>query len=121
MKEEVWAEIPGCPGYYANSRGFIIGKHKRPLSPCNNNGYQMVSVRQNGRSKKLNLGRTIYQCFKGPIGKNLEIDHIDGDKTNNCITNLRAVTHKENMANPVTQRRMSMPRKRCTTKYEHIR
>lgn len=29
----------------------------------------------------------------------LEIDHIDGDPLNNCITNLRSVTHIENMRN----------------------
>lgn len=121
MKKEVWAEIPDCPGYYANSRGFIIGKQNKPLSPRSNNGYMWVAVRQQGRTKCLNLGRVIYQCFKGPIKKGYEIDHIDGDRTNNSIVNLRAVTHKENMANPVTRRRMSMPKKRCVTKYEHIR
>lgn len=28
-----------------------------------------------------------------------EIDHIDGDKTNNAIANLRSVTHSENLRN----------------------
>lgn len=113
--------MPGCPGYYANSRGFIIGKQRRALSTSSNNGYPTVAVRQNGRTKRISLSRTIYQCFKGTIPSGYEIDHIDGDKNNNSISNLRAVTHKDNMANPVTKRRMAMPKKRSVTKYECIR
>jgi hypothetical protein len=32
------------------------------------------------------------------------IDHIDGNKRNNCIDNLRAVTHRQNMSNQKSHR-----------------
>jgi len=41
--------------------------------------------------------RLVYEAFVGKIGKGLEIDHIDGNKHNNDISNLRAVNHSENM------------------------
>ena len=41
--------------------------------------------------------RLVYEAFVGKIGKDLEIDHIDGDKHNNDITNLRMVNRSENM------------------------
>ena len=41
--------------------------------------------------------RLVYEAFAGKIPKHLEIDHIDGDKHNNDITNLRAVNRSENM------------------------
>jgi hypothetical protein len=41
--------------------------------------------------------RLVYETFVGKIPKDLEIDHIDGDKHNNDITNLRAVSRSENM------------------------
>lgn len=41
--------------------------------------------------------RLVYEAFAGKIPKGLEIDHIDGDKHNNDITNLRAVNRSENM------------------------
>jgi hypothetical protein len=46
--------------------------------------------------------RLIWKMMTGnePIGS---IDHIDNDKSNNCIENLRDVTHSENMMNKKNQ------------------
>ena len=41
--------------------------------------------------------RVVYETFGGKIKNGFEIDHIDGDKHNNDITNLRVVTRSENM------------------------
>lgn len=41
--------------------------------------------------------RLIWEMFKGPTG--LYIDHIDGDKQNNKIENLREASHSQNLAN----------------------
>lgn len=41
--------------------------------------------------------RLVYEAFAGKIPKHLEIDHKDGNKHNNDITNLRAVNRSENM------------------------
>ena len=41
--------------------------------------------------------RLVYETFGGKIGEGREIDHIDGNRHNNNISNLRAVTRSENM------------------------
>ena len=53
-----------------------------------------------------NLSRAIYECFNEEIPAGYEIDHIDGNKDNNSIDNLRMVTHKENMNNSTTYEKM---------------
>ena len=41
--------------------------------------------------------RLVYETFGGIINNGFEIDHIDGNKHNNNISNLRAITRSENM------------------------
>lgn len=41
--------------------------------------------------------RLVAMAFLGEIPSDKEINHIDGDKTNNNVSNLEIVTHKENM------------------------
>ena len=43
------------------------------------------------------VARFIYYAFMGNILKGLEIDHIDGNRTNNAIKNLRMVTRQQNI------------------------
>ena len=45
--------------------------------------------------------RVIVETFLGKIPKNKEVDHIDGNKHNNTLDNLRIVTAKENSENRV--------------------
>jgi len=41
----------------------------------------------------------VWEAFNGKIPAGLEIDHIDRDKHNNTLSNLRLVTHSENCLN----------------------
>ena len=50
--------------------------------------------------------RVIWYFFNGIVLENMEIDHIDGNKGNNSLENLRIVTRKENCNNPVTRDKM---------------
>ena len=60
-------------------------------------GYQVITMYVNKKAKQLRVHRFIYECVTGKsIPKNMVINHIDGDKTNNSFNNLELVTHSEN-------------------------
>ena len=50
-------------------------------------------------SVQYRMHRIIWCYHFGPIADTLEIDHIDGDKTNNMIENLRLATRSQNKFN----------------------
>ena len=58
-------------------------------------GYFLVGI---GRKQYL-LHRLIFLYHHGYLTKGLQIDHIDGDRTNNRIENLREVTNQQNAFN----------------------
>ena len=84
--------------YRPNGRELVGYKSKK--------GYVYVNLYENGVCYKTLKHRIIYVCYQGlcglNIGEDLEVDHIDGDKTNNSILNLRMVTGSENCRNPNT-------------------
>ena len=61
----------------------------------NMNGYTSLSVNY----KKMTYHRIVWILHYGEIPKKMVIDHIDGNKTNSRIENLRLVTHRENCQN----------------------
>ena len=60
----------------------------------NGNGYRRVTL----CGKRLRLHRVAWAMTYGEWPKD-QIDHIDGVKDNNCISNLREATHQENEFN----------------------
>jgi hypothetical protein len=64
---------------------------------CDRNGYLKIALSiDNGKPKTFNVHRLIAKAFIG-INDGMVVDHIDGDKKNNNISNLRVVTHSENI------------------------
>ena len=105
-------EIEGFEGYYAHPDGNVYSDKKsnrwhykgelRLLKPKKNkSGYLYIGLFYNNgiKSKKywFRAHRLIYQTLIGEIPKGFEIDHISGDRHDNSISNLRLVTHSQNM------------------------
>lgn len=59
-------------------------------------GYRRFEIHfPNGGKKQFLIHRLVYECFVSPDYD--VINHIDGNKTNNCMENLESVSHQVNM------------------------
>lgn len=104
MSEE-WRDIPGFDGkYQASSYGRIRSlsfnktKQIRPLSISQNRaGYCLVALQINNKSKRILVHRLIALTFIPNKDNKPQVNHIDGDKSNNRLDNLEWVTGKENV------------------------
>ena len=94
-------EIVGFPNYLIYEDGRVYNqKYNRFLKQCvNSHGYFHVNLRRDGKTKLCRIHRLIAQHYISNPENKPCIDHIDRNKLNNNISNLRWVTHKENMNN----------------------
>ena len=65
------------------------------------NNYLMVSLHdREGKRKRFYLHRLVYMAFFGEIPKGMECDHINNDRANCSVSNLRLASHLNNCKNP---------------------
>ena len=95
-----------------------IGNQRLLSQPKNGGGYKRVKL--DGGYKMIH--RVIYETIVGEYDFNKIIDHIDGNRLNNNVKNLRAVTQFENMHNIHTnpKKRISRLQKERDRKAQRI-
>lgn len=62
-------------------------------------GYYVAFVNIKGKVKRVMIHTIVAECWLGDRPNNMQIDHIDQNTHNNHYSNLRYVTHSENMKN----------------------
>ncbi len=98
--EAIWREVCGSDGRYEVSNAGAIRKvatQKLVHQYISSNGYMRASIYMDGRYRTVAVHRIIAQAFvSNPDGKP-QVNHIDGNKTNNALSNLEWVTASENI------------------------
>lgn len=97
---EVWKPVPGFEDSYEVSN-FGRVRHVRVIVPRPSyNGYLRAALsygkRRPHQSKHALVHRLVAAAFIGPCPDGLQVNHIDGCKTNNAPENLEYVTPSEN-------------------------
>lgn len=95
MTDEEWRQIDwieGADDYFISSRGRFKRGRKLRKQSTDGDGYKRCNIGKN----KYRVHRLVAMAFI-PNPDNLPvIDHIDGNKTNNNVENLRWVDYREN-------------------------
>lgn len=99
LEKVEYRKIPGFENYGATKSGEIVNlKFGKVLKGYARDGYERVTLpKSDGGKVNLSVHRLVYSAFYGSI-KGV-IDHIDGNKLNNNLDNLRDVTQSQNMIN----------------------
>jgi hypothetical protein len=91
--------IPGYEDYQVDTNGSVyslkFGKRKKLKAGLDGRGYLVINLWENGKAKNFKIHRLIMLSFHGE--SNLQVNHIDGVKTNNNLTNLEYCTQAENI------------------------
>ena len=99
---ETWKQVIGYDMYQVSNLGRIRNKNTgKVLKPAYQpSGYTIVCLRKAGKNNTEPVRRIVMNAFN-PIDNSNKYDiiHIDNDKTNNTVDNLKWVTRKYNMAN----------------------
>lgn len=105
VEKEEWRPVPGFPAYeisnHCRLRHVRLSRMVRPsfgrymrytLSrPDGGDGYRITK----------HAHRLMWRAFRGEIPGNLQVNHIDGNKLNNMLTNLELVTPRGNAEHAV--------------------
>ena len=99
---EVWANIIGYPTYQVSNQGQVrnitTGRILKPRE--HSEGYRNVYIKDlYGKYSNQYIHRLVATYFVMSHPNRDEVDHINGDKTDNRADNLRWVTRSENSKN----------------------
>ena len=64
-------------------------------------GYLNVGLYKDGKQKKFRVHRLVAQAFITNLENKPYINHIDGDRKNNCVSNLEWCTQRENVIHAI--------------------
>jgi hypothetical protein len=105
MSAETWRAVPGFPMYEASNLGRVRSwrTYNRPVVPYlmtptrQPNGYWYVRVTNpEGKSCNPTLHKLVTAAFFGERPEGLVVRHLDGNPSNNAVTNLTYGTYSEN-------------------------
>lgn len=104
--DTIWkVKVVGSGSYLVAADGRVWScKSQKLLSPGTNTvGYKYVNL----KGKNFSISRLVAELFIREINADEVVDHIDGDKLNNKLENLRIVSRSENTKSFHAQKRLN--------------
>ena len=131
LPNEEWRDVVGYEGFYMVSNlGRVLSLERKIIQKngiprkvyrtvlkqrISKNGYATVLLRNTQKGKLWLTHRLVAMAFIPNPNNKPCVDHIDRNRSNNAVINLRWCTHSENMKNPLSTpfyRSINLGRKR---------
>ena len=98
---ELFKPIDGYDNYFVSNFGNIKNSKKNKIMKLSNDnkGYKIINLSKNGKVKMFKVHRLVGIAFLENVDEKPMIDHIDNNRSNNNVKNLRWCTNQENLAN----------------------
>lgn len=108
---EIWKDIPNYEGIYQVSNLGNVRSITYQGTPkirvlkikYHHSGYSMVTLCKNKIHKNIYIHVLVAKCFISNPLKKPCVNHIDGNKSNNNVSNLEWVTHSENTIHSINK------------------
>lgn len=98
--EQAWKPVVGYEEHYSVSSDGEVFSHRagRKLKPLvqPKTGYAMVWFSVDGLRERRSIHRVVAASWIGPAPDGHHVDHIDGNRLHNAVSNLRYLTPAEN-------------------------
>ena len=100
MDEELWRDWPQDPRIKVSNKGNVVSHRRGACYPLKvshtNSGYQIVGAGY-GSTHYQYVHRLVAETWIPNPNHYRDVNHINGDKTDNRVENLEWVTHSQNM------------------------
>ena len=97
---EEWRTVKGFEDYEISSFGRLKNSRSRVTKgSVSAGGYMTTNLRKDGESHFKYFHVLVAEAFLGYVANKgvIVADHIDADKTNNKLSNLQVISHRENL------------------------
>jgi len=104
MNEEIWKDVVGYEGYYeVSDMGNVRrkGKNKNLYKYIHRDGYEKVTLSMNCNIKSFTVHRLVACAFIDNPNQKEQVNHINGIKNDNAVSNLEWATRSENSIHAV--------------------
>ena len=97
--KELWLPIKGYEGLYeVSNTGYVRSIRKNRIIECcvSTKGYRRVCLSKDTTHKFIGIHRLVAQSFIPNPNNLTQVNHIDGEKLNNCVENLEWCNNSQN-------------------------